>query len=290
MTDGVVMSVDVRLPHDLRVITSDATAGKHLLPVSQVRWVPTEVGQPLCFYSVSADGRVSEWGVLSTSLYHTDILDFHYRPYRTKHSTTSLHGTATCIAFNPQDKSVMVVGVDTGSVLQVNTASTVHALTHYHAHTGPVRAVAWNTYHHKVFATCSLDWSLKVWLQYHTSPLVSLDLGAPVAGLAWSYFSSSVIVGVTDEGRVYVYDLFVRKCRPLCVQNILQRRRSALSCVAFSPFYPVILVGGERGYLLTLKLSPNLRRNHKTRDELSPREAEVCKMERIIATTRSKLK
>lgn len=65
-------------------------------------------------------------------------------------------------------------------------------------------------------------------------------------GLAWSPSSSTVIVAVTEEGRIYVYDLFLRKCQPLCVQNLVQRRRFSLASVAFSPYQPVILVGGEK--------------------------------------------
>lgn len=78
------------------------------------------------------------------------------------------------------------------------------------------------------------------------SPLIVLDVGGAVAGVTWSPFSSSVFVAVTDEGRVYVYDLFLRRCRPLCVQSLLQRRRVAATSVAFNPFHPIVVVGGER--------------------------------------------
>nr|XP_045607679.1 dynein intermediate chain 2, ciliary-like [Procambarus clarkii] len=288
LVDGTVMYIDGRLSQAPQVLTSVATDGKHLLPVSQVRWGPAEAGRMPYFYSASADGRVSEWAVRPSTLDHTDILDFyHCPPHRSRHFTTAtLRGTATCLAVNPREGSVVLVGVDTGVVLQLNTTTTLHHLTQYPAHTAPVRAVAWNTFHHRVFATCSLDWMIKIWLQYHTSPLIVLDLGAPVTGLAWSSSSSTVVVGVTDEGRVHVYDLFVRRCRPACVQSVLQRRRSALSCVAFSPFHHIIVVGGERGYLLTLKLSPNLRRVHRTSGEQTPREAQVHLLDSIIATTR----
>ncbi|KAG7176721.1 Dynein intermediate chain 2 ciliary-like 2 [Homarus americanus] len=119
------------------------------------------------------------------------------------------------------------------------------------------------------------------------SPLVVLDLGSAVAGVTWSPYSSSVFVAVTDEGRVHVYDLFLRKCRPLCVQSLVQRRRVAATCVAFNPFHPIILVGGEKGHLIALKLSPNLRKPHKDAkgaDAQQLQEIELCKMERLIAT------
>lgn len=70
------------------------------------------------------------------------------------------------MAFRPDNEKVMLVGVDTGAVFQCTTADTVHALTRYPAHTAPVRQVLWNTYHTHVFVSCSVDWTVKVWLQY----------------------------------------------------------------------------------------------------------------------------
>ncbi|KAG7174920.1 Dynein intermediate chain 2 ciliary-like 1, partial [Homarus americanus] len=240
------------------------------------------------------DGRVSEWTVRPSSLEVTDVLKFHGPVQSFRKSPASaplpLEGTATCVAFKPEDNSLLLVGVDTGVVLEIRLSSSNYAHTRYPAHTAPVRSIVWNGHHHQVFATCSLDWMLKIWLQHYTCALVTLDLGAPVAELTWCHYSSSVIVGVTEDGRVHVYDLFLRKCRPLCVQNLLQRRRSRLVCVALSPFHPVLLVGGDRGYLVTLKLSPNLRRPHKEAkgaDEVKLKEIELSKMDRIIATTKT---
>ncbi|CAL4213294.1 unnamed protein product, partial [Meganyctiphanes norvegica] len=121
------------------------------------------------------------------------------------------------------------------------------------------------------------------------TPLIMLDLGGPVASVSWSPFSSSIFVAITDEGRVHVYDLFLRKCRPLCVQNIVQKRRAALTTVSFNPFYPMILVGGEKGHLISLKLSPNLRKLHKDAkgaDKQKLQDIELCKMNRLIAISR----
>ncbi|KAK4293775.1 hypothetical protein Pmani_033542 [Petrolisthes manimaculis] len=120
-------------------------------------------------------------------------------------------------------------------------------------------------------------------------PLEKGRVEGAVAAASWSPYNSSVLVAVTEEGRVAVYDLSVRRCRPLCVQSLVQRRRVAASCVAFCPFHPIILVGGEKGNLLSLKLSPNLRRVHKDAkgaDEKTLREIEWCKMERLVATNR----
>ncbi|XP_069952327.1 dynein intermediate chain 2, ciliary-like [Cherax quadricarinatus] len=196
---------------------------------------------------------------------------------------------ATCVSFKPVDKSILLVGLDTGVVLEMCLTASSHPYILYTAHKAPIRAIVWNSHHHQLFATCSLDWMLKIWMQHYTCALVTLDLGAPMSGLTWCNYSSSVIVGVTEDGRVHVYDLFLHKCRPLCVQNLLQRRRSSVACLELSPFFPILLVGGDRGYLVTFKLSPNLRRPHKEAkgaDEQKLREIELAKMERIITTAK----
>ncbi|XP_037780175.1 dynein intermediate chain 2, ciliary-like [Penaeus monodon] len=319
--DGAVIVYDIRSPVSTRTVCSSAVDGKHLLPVSQVQWVSTDPGENLCFYSVSQDGRISQWLVWSSSLQHEDIFDFNDSELNAKLSQGSaksvLEGSATCIAISPRDKCELLIGVDTGAIFQVRTTCH-HSITRYPAHVGAVRNITWNRHHIRVFATCSIDWTLKIWLyncfrlnrtvinsnskititrnsnhsqiSSSSAPVVTLDLGSPVTCLSWSPYSSSVLAGVSDEGRVFIYDLFLRKCLPLCSQNVTHKRRLSLSCVAFNPFSPVILVGGEKGYLVTHKLSPNLRKpleEAKITDEEAA-EIEVCKMERILALNQEK--
>ncbi|XP_071544385.1 dynein intermediate chain 2, ciliary-like [Panulirus ornatus] len=286
---GQVGAHRARSPDDVARSPDDVVC----LPTGQVRWVPTEPGQNLSFYSVAEDGRVSEWMVRSSTLEARDILEFQagHKQSRTAKTTAEppLEGTATCMALKPDDRGVVLVGVDTGVVLEMTLSSTSQGVVRYAAHSASVRDVVWNGHHNRIFATCSVDWMMKIWLQHQRCALVTLDLGAPVAGLTWCHYSSCVIVGVTEDGRVHVYDLFLHKCRPLCVQNLLQRRRSSVACVALNPFHPVLLVGGDRGYLVTFKLSPNLRRPHKDAkgaDEQKLKEIELAKMERVIETAR----
>ncbi|KAK4305065.1 hypothetical protein Pmani_023030 [Petrolisthes manimaculis] len=256
-SDGTVVVYDLRSPST--PITSTPPIGKHLLPVTQVRWVKTGAGEEMSLFSVSMEGRVTRWGL----------------------------GVATCIAFKPDDQGVVVVGVDSGAVFHCSTSCPAHSLLLYPAHAAPVRKVAWNPHHHAVFLSCSVDWTIKIWLQYSLSPLLVLDVGGAVAAASWSPHSSSVVVAVSEEGRVSVYDLAMRRCRPLCSQALAQRRKVAATCLDFNPFHPVVLVGGERGHLVALKLSPNLRRPHKEAKGADPqqlRELELAKIDRLIAT------
>ena len=73
-----------------------------------------------------------------------------------------------------------------------------------------------------------------------------LDLGYSIAGIKWAPYSSTVFIAATDEGSIYVYDVGVSKCKPLCSQNIAEKKRIIMSCLSFSPFHPIVLVGGDR--------------------------------------------
>nr|XP_045597850.1 dynein intermediate chain 2, ciliary-like isoform X1 [Procambarus clarkii] len=295
-SDGTVVVYDLTFIQSPIIICSSPVNGKHLLPVTQIRWIETDALAGLCLCSVSLDGQVTQWQVTTSALLPCDILDLttdnlptcvsrHHPP--AGHS--GFHGKGTCIAFRPDDVTEVLVGLDTGCVYQMSTSCPTHTLICYTSHTAAVRTIAWNHHHHQVFISCSLDWTVKIWLQYYLSPLMTLDLGGPVAGVQWATFSSSVFVAVTDDGCVHVYDLSVRKTHPLCSQRLLHRRHLLVSCVALNPWYPIVLVGGERGYLLALKLSPNLRQictNPKGFDEIPIKDQELSKIERLISVNK----
>ena len=81
---------------------------------------------------------------------------------------------------------------------------------------------------------------------YFRTPLVSLDMGGAVAWIEWAPYSSSVFSAITDEGVILIYDLHLRKCRPLCKQDLSKGRKIYMSCMKFSRHHPIVLVTGTR--------------------------------------------
>ncbi|XP_042888957.1 dynein axonemal intermediate chain 1-like [Penaeus japonicus] len=187
----------------------------------RVKWIHTQPNEEICLFSSALDGRVTQWHLHNNSLVHINILDFKNYEMLAKPlpppEKIILEGLVTCIAFCPADEHMILVGVDTGVIYQCSTVCSVHTLLRYSAHTSPVRGIAWNGYHSKIFLSCSVDWTVKVWLQHKMLPLITLDLGAAVAAVTWSPYSSSVFVAVTDDGRVHIYDLFVRRLANFCI-------------------------------------------------------------------------
>ena len=60
----------------------------------------------------------------------------------------------------------------------------------------------------------------------------------------------------------------------MCEQQIV--RKSKLTHIAFSSFEPILLVGDEKGVVLNLKLSPNLRKLSQDLD------GESEKLDRVV--------
>jgi hypothetical protein len=62
---------------------------------------------------------------------------------------------------------------------------------------------------------------------------------------------------------VHVFDLAENKHEPMCDQKVV--RKSKLTHVRFNQREPLLLIGDDRGGVLCLKLSPNLRKTEVIR-------------------------
>jgi len=72
------------------------------------------------------------------------------------------------------------------------------------------------------------------------------DLHCSVGDVEWAPYSSTVFAAVTMDGKAHVYDLNANRYQPICMQNIVGKRRNKLTRLAFNPKHPMIVVGDER--------------------------------------------
>uniref|UniRef100_A0A8D3DGD7 Dynein axonemal intermediate chain 1 n=1 Tax=Scophthalmus maximus TaxID=52904 RepID=A0A8D3DGD7_SCOMX len=226
--DGCVAVYNLNKEGMDAVHKSTAKTGKHTDPVWQVRWQKDDLDNNHNFYSVSSDGRVASWTLVK--------IDY-----------------------------LFLVGTGEGKIHKCSKTYSSHFLETYVAHSMAVDAVKWNHFHPKVFISCSSDWTIKIWDHTINTPIFTFDLNAAVGDVSWSPYSSTVFSAVTIDGTVHVFDLNINKYEAICQPAVMAKKKGKLTRVEFNPIHPIIIVGDDRGYVTSLKLSPNLRKKPKVR-------------------------
>ena len=140
-------------------------------------------------------------------------------------------------------------------------------------------ALRYNPFMPNIFLSASADWTVKLWDHNMEKPILTFDLNSSVGDIAWSPVSSSIFAAVTADGKIYVFDLNENKYEPICEQQVIKKAK--LTHVCFHKTFPMLLVGDDKGQVMSFKLSPNLRKLAK----VGSRETQEEKMTRIINTT-----
>lgn len=262
--DGTVMVFDIRLKSNNKPIyQSTVRTNKHTDPVWQVRWVNDENAKNLSFYSISSDGRVTSWSLMKNKLEAEEVVKLklmvdHDKDLASNNKEQFMYGLAggMCFDFSKHQENLFLVGTEEGYIHMCSTAYSGQYLETYKDHYLAVYAVKWNEFHAKTFLSCSADWTVKIWLTDLKRPILTYDLGNPIGDIAWAPYSSTVFAAVTSEGKLYVYDLDQNWHKYLCEQPTTKRAKALH--VSFNYIDPIILVGDERGGVISFKLSKSL--------------------------------
>lgn len=283
--DGTVAVYNLREKTNTPAFISSAKSGKHTDPVWQVYWQENDLDNQLNFFSISSDGRVTCWSLIKNELHHTDIILIRMGPESDVDSGVGMDlACGTCFDFHKTTDYLFLVGTEEGKIHKCSKHYSSQFLDTYHAHHMAVYAVRWNTFHPRVFASCSADWTVKIWDHNYSEPMFTFDLGSSVGDVVWSPYSATVFGAVTDDGNVYIFDLSQEKYEPLCQQSVVQKKKTKVNHLSFNQHYPIVVVGDDRGNALTLKLSPNLRKC--LRDKGYSKENEIAKMEKLLELVR----
>lgn len=76
----------------------------------------------------------------------------------------SLAGLAggCCFDFNKYNEHLFIVGTEEGKIHKCSKAYSGQYLETYEGHHMAVYAVRWNSFHPRIFLSCSADWTVKV--------------------------------------------------------------------------------------------------------------------------------
>lgn len=289
--DGSVCVFDLRnrdpKTQQKPLYTATVRTGKHSDPVWQVYW-KTDSAVDLAFNSVSTDGRITSWVMHKKQLLSKDVLTLTTGAVSSDPEAMLLSQLGGMCMDHSTVHGTAVIGTQEGAVLLCSTSYNGQCLERYDGHSMAVHAARWNPFHPDIFITCSADWTVKLWLKTSTQPLMTFDLGDSVGDVVWAPYSSTVFAAVTSNGKTVVFDLNQNKTEPLCVQTVVKNAK--LTHLDFSPIDPIVLVGDSRGSVLSLKLSPNLRKTVKPAkgepdDAAALRKLEVDKLTHLVDVT-----
>ncbi|XP_017805271.2 dynein intermediate chain 1, axonemal isoform X3 [Papio anubis] len=189
----------------------------------------------------------------------------------------------------PSFRSSAKSGKHSDPVWQCSKSYSSQFLDTYDAHNMAVDAVSWNPYHTKVFMSCSSDWTVKIWDHTIKTPMFIYDLNSAVGDVAWAPYSSTVFAAVTTDGKAHVFDLAINKYEAICNQPVVAKKKNKITHVQFNPIHPIIIVGDDRGHIICLKLSPNLRKMPKEKkgQEVQKGPAvEIAKLDKLLNLVR----
>ena len=278
-----------------RTEADESLENKHSDPVWQVKWQPNNLDALMNFCSISSDGKIGNWVLVKNELMYKTVV--------TVKSVDSLEelddprsknalAAGTAFAFHPKNNNLFLAGTEEGKVYKSYQSYTSRYLDIIPAHTMTVEQIEWSPFHPNVFMTCSQDWSLKIWdHEASNHPLFVFELGAAVGSCAWSFHSSTIFAAVTTDGKAHIFDLSANKYEALACQTVTQKKKTKLTSCQFSrkDNLPILLIGDDRGYVSTFKLSPNLRRIPKLKKgqvyKLNA-EAEKEKLDKIVELVR----
>ncbi|KAE8298114.1 Dynein intermediate chain 2, ciliary [Larimichthys crocea] len=287
--DGSVAVYNLKKKGQEPVYMSTAKTGKHTDPVWQVRWQSDDLDNNHNFYSVSSDGRVVSWTLSKNELVFRDIIRLSLDSAVSEGPEGAQQPSIACgtsLDFHKHIGYLFLVGTEEGKIHKCSKWYSSQFLETYPAHSMAVDAVKWNHFHPKVFISCSSDWTVKLWDHTIKTPMFTFDLKAAVSDVAWAPYSSTVFAAVTIDGTVHVFDLSVNRHEAICQQQVVDKKKTKLTTIEFNPIHPIIIVGNDRGYVGSFKLSPNLRKKPKTKKgQEAPKgpEVEVAKMDKLLS-------
>ncbi|XP_033822328.1 dynein axonemal intermediate chain 1-like [Periophthalmus magnuspinnatus] len=292
--DGSVAVFNLHVKGQAPLYKSTFRSGKHTDPVWQVQWQNDDMDDNHNFFSVSSDGRVVCWTLVKHELVHSDIIyltvSLSEKETINGASDPALIVFSACLTsfdVHKQIDDLFLVGSETGKIYKCSKSCSCQYLDVYDAHVMAVDSVKWNEFHPKVFMSCSSDWTVKIWDHTVSAPMFTFDLRSAVGDVSWAPYSSTVFAAVTTDGIIHVFDLNVNKYQALCQQQVTIKKH--LTHVTFNPLHPILIVGDNRGHVSSFKLSPNLRKQPKTKkhqEQSKGPEVEVAKMERLLSPLR----
>uniref|UniRef100_H3AVV7 Dynein axonemal intermediate chain 4 n=1 Tax=Latimeria chalumnae TaxID=7897 RepID=H3AVV7_LATCH len=265
--DGTVAICNVQSNQDTPVLDSSDCNNKHIGPVWELKWIEQDRGttgddKGEVLISISADGRVTKWhirkGLDSSDLMklkrtgNEKIRKLPGDKEKKSEAFISRQAPGMCFDFHPKDTNIYLAGTEEGQIHKCSCSYNEQFLDTYKAHKGPVYKIAWSPFAHDVFLSCSADWSIFLWRQDLSKPVLSFySTTKAVHSIRWSP-KSATLFGTVNEGRVEIWDLSVSILDPIVVSSAGPGAK--LTTLLFAQTTDCVLIGDSDGQVSVYEL------------------------------------
>ncbi|XP_048354869.1 dynein axonemal intermediate chain 4 isoform X2 [Sphaerodactylus townsendi] len=278
MFNGTIAIYNIQGHLSTSVLDTSESFDKHLGPVWQLKWVEQDRGttgedKGEILVSISADGRVTKW-FIRKGLGSTDLMKLKRTASEKKkagaekksEALISRQAPGLCFDFHPTDTNIYLAGTEEGYIHKCSCSYNEQYLETYRGHKGPVYKIAWNPFRTEVFLSCSADWSIMLWRQDSTRPILTFSSTANVIyDIMWSPNSAFVFAAV-NEIRVEIWDLSVSSLDPLIVNPAIGHLK--FTSVLFSKNVDCVLIGDNDGLVTVYALRNMITSDSKKMDTL----------------------
>jgi len=287
MYDGTISVFDIKQKIKGPVITCDIRTQRHMDPVWQVKWYHIYKPSEYEFYSISSDGKINRWSFFTNknTLESEEIILLKYSENQNPEllqsgtdninsnkgdgdSSTFTFGNAggMCFDFNKHKgyENLFVLGTEEGHIYLCSVKHRGHYIQSYEGHSMGVYTVTWNPYHEKIFASCSADWTVKIWHLNVLAPLIIFDLQNSVGDITWSPWCSVIFACVTVQGDIKFFDLNRNRKKAIYEKKY---KEIPINHIAFNRHEHVFITGNEKGKVRLWRMAEFLRTTIDKKEE-----------------------
>ena len=284
MYDGTVSVFDIKQKIKTPIIQCDIRTQRHMDPVWQVKWYAKSEKNEYVFFSISSDGKVNKWSFSKNkakleseemiSLKYSESQNELYAGMQNQETDTKekedgfVFGNAggMCFDFNKHKgkEHLFVLGTEEGHIHLCSAKHRGHFIQTYEGHTMGVYTVTWNPFHPKIFASCSADWTIKIWHYRIFAPLIIFDMQNAVGDVAWSPWCSTIFAAVTIQGDMKFFDLNRNRKSAIHEKKL---HDIPINHLAFNKFEYVFVTGNEKGKVRLWRMADSLRTTIDRKEE-----------------------
>ncbi|XP_034091989.1 WD repeat-containing protein 78 isoform X3 [Gymnodraco acuticeps] len=264
MLDGTLAIYNVQRRNITCITDSSECHKKHLHPVWQVSWTKQEMAlsgedRVEALVAVSADGRVTKWLLSSNGLDCIDLMKLKKsqtlkkKAVENKKKPERIISAMTpgfCVDFHPIDSSIYLAGTSECLIHKCSVSNSQNVLLTYKKHFCPVNHVEWSPFSPDVFLSCSSDWTIQLWKQDCSDPVMSFkSTQRTVSTVRWSPNSSTVFAAINGE-MVEIWDLNLNIMLP----TVVHLAAAAVTSLLFASGTDCVLVGDTEGEVTVYQL------------------------------------